>query len=628
MDIISTEFLNLARIPWRTKKEPVVIRGPFLTQEVSWETEPLEITVKGRTTSVVFDIVDMPSDRRMGIILGRPWHASYDPDIDWTGGGHLRPRPRKHLTDRADTPEERSLDTDSSRVPSEDSHHHQENGCHTLDERDVAVVSIDEDGVLQHQGDINWWEVVAIMPDKEDSVRLWQDAAAASTSQPKRTDKFAYYEGHEQKSTDPVPKEYRNHPAFKSKHLTGLPDRGPWDHDIKLKEGAQLKFFKVYHTNEKQSAELKKYIEENLARGHIRKSTSPAGYPVLFVPKKDGSLRMCVDYRQLNDQTVKNRYPLPLISRLRDQLVGARYFTRLDLPVAYAHIRIREGDEWKTAFRTAFGHYEYQVLPFGLTNAPATFQSAIDHAIRPFLDRTAVCYLDDILIFSKTLDEYKRHVKEVLDALHAHNLSVNREKSEFHKHETVFLGYLISPGEIRMEPSKIDAVAKWPAPQNVTETRGFVGFANFYRMFIRDFGGICKPLHDLTRKDQEFVWRKEHQQAFERIKELIAKDPVLKLPDPSLPYEVETDASDFALGGVLGQKHDGKLHPVAFFSKKLSGAPLNYPVHDKELMAIVEAFKEWRPYLSGTTHEVKVYTDHKNLTYFTTMKVLNGRQVR
>ena len=168
---------------------------------------------------------------------------------------------------------------------------------------------------------------------------------------------------------------------------------------------------------------------------------------------------MCVDYRQLNDQTVKNRYPLPLISRLRDQLVGARYFTRLDLPVAYAHIRIREGDEWKTAFRTAFGHYEYQVLPFGLTNAPATFQSAIDHAICPFLDRTAVCYLDDILIFSKTLDEYKRHVKEVLDALHAHNLSVNREKSEFHKHERVFLGYLIPPGEIRMEPLKIDMVA-------------------------------------------------------------------------------------------------------------------------------------------------------------------------
>ena len=175
-------------------------------------------------------------------------------------------------------------------------------------------MSIDEDGVLQHQGNINWWEVAAIMPNYEDSAELWQDAAAASTSQPERTDKFAYYEGHEQKSTDPVPKEYRNHPAFKSKHLTGLPDRGPWDHDIKLKEGAQLKFFKVYHTNEKQSAELKKYIEENLARGHIRKSTLLAGYPILFVPKKDGSLRMYVDYRQLNDQTVKNRYPLPLIS--------------------------------------------------------------------------------------------------------------------------------------------------------------------------------------------------------------------------------------------------------------------------------------------------------------------------
>jgi hypothetical protein len=239
-----------------------------------------------------------------------------------------------------------------------------------------------------------------------------------------------------------------------------------------------------------------------------------------------------------------------------------------------------------------------------------------------------VCYLDDILIFSKTLNKYKKHIKEVLDALHTHNSSINKEKSEFHKHKTVFLGYLILPEEIRMEPSKIDAVTKWPIPENVTEIRGFLYFANFYRIFIHDFGKICKSLHNLIRKDQQFVWRKEHPQAFECIKELIAKDPILTLSDPSLPYKVETDTSDFALGGVFGQKHNGKLHLVAFFSKKLSSTPLNYPVHDKELMASVEAFKEWRPYLYGMTYEVKVYTDHKNLSYFTMIKVLNGQQVR
>ena len=188
----------------------------------------------------------------------------------------------------------------------------------------------------------------------------------------------------------------------------------------------------------------------------------------MFVPKKDGKLRMCVDYRQLNDQTVKNRYPLPLISRLRDQLAGAKHFTRLDLPTAYAHIRIKEGDEWKTAFRTPYGHYEYLVMPFGLTNAPATFQSVVDHAIRPFLDRFAVCYLVDILIFSKTLEEHKKHVRAVLDALHAHKLSVNKDKSEFHVTKTVFLGYEISPGQVKMEPAKIEAIRTWPRPTSTT----------------------------------------------------------------------------------------------------------------------------------------------------------------
>jgi hypothetical protein len=268
-------------------------------------------------------------------------------------------------------------------------------------------------------------------------------------------------------------------------------------------------------------------------------------------------------------------------------------------------------------------------MPFGLTNAPATFQSLVDHTLRPFLDKFVVCYLDDILIYSKNWKEHRRHVRQVLDALHAANLSVNEEKSEFHVDKTVFLGYEITEGEIRMEPAKMDAVRTWPTPTNVSEVRGFVGFANFYRMFIRDFANIAKPLHDLTKKDSEFVWGEAQERAFQTLKERILSDPVLKLPDPTKPFEVETDASDYAIGGQLGQRDEqGKLHPVAFFSKKLSGPTLNYPVHDKELMAIVEAFKEWRPYLSGTTYEVQVYTDHKNLTYFTTTKELNGRQVR
>jgi hypothetical protein len=474
--------------------------------------------------------------------------------------------------------------------------------------REVAVISVDNHGNTQFQ---EW--------------ARWTDVAEVTAS-----GKFAYYEGATKNDeAGKIPVEYQGHPAFEAKHMEGLPDHGPWDHEIKLKEGAQLKFFKVYHTNELQDKELKRYLETNLKIGHIRPSTSPAGYPVLFVPKKDGKLRMCVDYRQLNGETVKNRYPLPLIAQLRDQLAGARHFTRLDLPTAYAHIRIKKGDEWKTAFRTRHGHFEYQVMPFGLTNAPATFQAVVDHAIRPFLDRFAVCYLDDILIFSKTLEEHKKHVRQVLDALHAQKLSVNKDKSEFHVTKTVFLGYEITPGQIRMEPTKVEAIRHWPTPANTTEVRGFIGFANFYRMFIKNFGDIARPLHDLTKKDIEFRWEKEHEQAFRQICDAIIADPVLMLPDPKKPFEVETDASDYAVGGQLGQRDDnGKLHPVAFFSQKISGPPLNYPVHDKELMAIIKAFEEWKPYLSGTTHEVQVYTDHKNLRYFTTTKELNGRQTR
>ena len=365
---------------------------------------------------VIFDIVDMGPKKDM--ILGRPWHRIYDPDISWKGGGHLRPRSttgshptntmgsaddesRRRSTTRQvhfeDSPQEtdgtKQRATDSGRSGSQQ----EKRRTRRQSNQEVAVISVDDNG-FQLQEWVTWTEVAEVQA----------------------SGKFAYYQGAKKDDeTGKLPAEYQGHPAFEAKHMEGLPDHGPWDHEIKLKEGAQLKFFKVYHTNELQDNELKRYLEANLRIGHIRPSTSPAGYPILFVPKKDGKLRMCVDYRQLNGETVKDRYPLPLISQLRDQLAGARHFTRLDLPTAYAHIRIKEGDEWKTAFRTRHGHFEYCVMPFGLTNAPATFQKVVDHAIRPFLDKFAVCYLDDILIFSKTLEEHRKHVRQVLDALHA-----------------------------------------------------------------------------------------------------------------------------------------------------------------------------------------------------------------
>ncbi|KAJ2891394.1 hypothetical protein MKZ38_000508 [Zalerion maritima] len=324
-------------------------------------------------------------------------------------------------------------------------------------------------------------------------------------------------------------------------------------------------------------AALEEYLEENLRNGYIRPSTSPAGYPILFVPKKNGRLRLCVDYRQLNDITIKNRYPLPLISDLRDKLHGAQIFTTLDLKGAYNLIRIAEGEEWKTAFRTKRGLFEYLVL--------------------------------------ETLEDAQ--------------LLVEPGKAKWHAQEVKYLGYYISPGKIGMDPKKVRAIRDWPRPQNVKDVRSVLGFMNFYRQFVKGYSQVATPLTQLTKKDQAFEWKEPQQQAFNQLKELILQEPILTIPDLKTSFEAETDASEFALGGQLGQRdEEGRLRPVAFYSKKLNVPELNYQIHDKELMAIIEAFREWKHYLTGTKHPVKVYTDHKNLTNFTTTKALDKRQTR
>ena len=477
------------------------------------------------------------------------------------------------------------------------------------DQPAIAVLTVDKRGIFEVEGQLEEYKVVEVAIDRN---------------------KFAYYtkSNVQSEAASKVPKEYKGHLVFEPKYLEGLLEYSPQDYEIKLKEGAQLKFFKIYYTNRQQNEELKKYLEENLKRGYIQPSTLLAGYPILFIPKKDRKLRLYVDYRQLNNQTVKNRYLLLLISRLRDQLASTKFFIRLDLPSAYNYIRIKEGDEQKTTFRILYRYFEYLVIPFGLTNALVTFQSLIDYTIRPFLDKFAVYYLDDILIFSKTLAEHRKYIRAVLDALYQYKLSVNKEKSEFYITKTVFLGYKISPGQIRIEPSKVEAIKNWPTPTNVIEVRGFIRFINFYQIFIKGYSNIARPLYALIGKKAEFRQGKEQEDVFYRIKELIVAELVLVLLDLSKPFEVEANSLDYAIGGQLGQRDEnGKLYPMAFFSKKLSSTQLNYPIYNKELLAIVEAFKEQRLYLNGIVEPVKVYTDYKNLRYFTTIKELNRRQI-
>jgi len=418
------------------------------------------------------------------------------------------------------------------------------------------------------------------------------------------------------------------HSTFKKpKGKSSLPQRTDFDAPIPLQEGKHPRFGPIYSTTSKEEETLDEYLQENLANGFIQPSNSPAGHPILFVPKKDGTLRICVDYRTLNDITIKNRGPLPLINDIFDMLQGAKVFTTLDLITGYHHVRIKRGDEWKTAFRCKRGLFEYTVMPMGLTNAPAIFQNFMNHVLRRFIGKTCAVYLDDIIIFSKDPAEHQQHVIEILEELQKNGLYVKGKKSEFAVTEVPFLGAIVTPEGIKMDPKKVQSILDWPAITTLKELQAFLGLANYYRRFIKGYSRIATPLTALTKKDTRFEMTAAGRKAMKALQEAFTTAPILKLFDPKLPIRLETDASDGAIGACLTQKHGKLWHPVAYLSKKFDQTELRYQIHDKELMAIVEACKVWRAYLQ-TDEPFEVYTDHKNLTYFMTTKELNRRQVR
>src|ERR1044072_69397 len=353
--------------------------------------------------------------------------------------------------------------------------------------------------------------------------------------------------------------------------------------------------------------ELGKQLEDLSSKGFIRPSVSPWGGPVLLVRKKDGKSRLCVDYRQLNKVTIKNKYPLPRIDDLMDQLSGAAIFSKIDLKSGYHQIRVREADIPKTAFRTRYGHYEYLVMPFEVTNAPAVFMDYMNRVFHEFLDRFVVVFIDDILIYSKSHEEHEVHLRQVLQALQAKSLYANPSKCEFWMEEVKFLGHVISKGGIAVDPVKVDTVLAWERPKIVTKIRSFVGVAGYYRRFIEGFARIVSPLTQLTRKDQPFVWTDKCERSFQLLKEKLTTAPELILPEVGKPYEVFCDASLQGLGCVLMQDR----RAVAYASRQLKVHERNYPTHDLELAAVVFALKIWRHLLYGSTFTI--FSDHKSL---------------
>jgi hypothetical protein len=290
---------------------------------------------------------------------------------------------------------------------------------------------------------------------------------------------------------------------------------------------------------------------------------------------------------------------------------------------------MKEGDECKAAFWTNCGLYKPSVMFFGLTNSPATFQTMM-HGIfeELIMEGVVVVYLDDILIFTKTLEEHREVVRKVVALLQLHNLSLKPEKCEFEKTSVKYLGVVISQDSVMMNPAKVAGVSEWPTPTTKKEVQSFLGFINFYRRFIEGFCHLARPLFNLTKNDSEFHWSSNEQSAFDILKEEVTSTPILALSDNSKPFCIAVDSSDFATGAVLYQPNsdNSKWHPVAFLSKSLSPVERNYEIHDKEMLAIVRALEEWRHSVEGAEHQVEIWTDHKNVEYFMTAKKLNQRQ--
>jgi hypothetical protein len=317
-----------------------------------------------------------------------------------------------------------------------------------------------------------------------------------------------------------------------------------------------------------------KQVQELLDKGYIRESLSPCAVPVILVPKKDGTWRMCVDCRAINNITIRYRHPIPRLEDMLDELSGAIIFSKIDLRSGYHQIRMKAGDEWKTAFKTKFGLYEWLVMPFGLTNAPSTFMRLMNHVLRHLIGKFVVVYFDDILIYSRNESDHIAHIREVLTVLRDAKLFGNFSKCTFCKDKVIFLGYVVSAQGVEVDESKIEAIKNWSTPLNVSQVRSFHGLAGFYRRFVKDFSTIAAPLNELTKKGVEFTWGQTQQESFDMLKKQLTEAPLLVLPDFTKNFEIECDASRIGIGGILMQ--EGR--PVAYFSEKIKGAQLNINV--------------------------------------------------
>jgi hypothetical protein len=439
--------------------------------------------------------------------------------------------------------------------------------------------------------------------------------------------KFAHITQEEEADDNPlegIPTQYHAFAkVFGEEEFNKLPPHWSYNIEIELTEDGPLNS-PLYSMTDAESVTLKQWLEDKLKAGKIRPSKSPISSPVMFVPKKDGSHRLVVDYRKLNNRSKKNVYPLPRPNDLMSKLHGARLFTKLDLCWGYNNVRVKEGDEWKTAFCTKYGLFETLVMPFGLSGAPGAFQAMMNEIFQDLLDVSVIIYLDDILIFSSNPEDHEGHVKEVLQRLMNMQLFCKGSKCKFHQTTVEYLGIIVLDKGFSLDRLKIQAVQEWPTPTTIKQVQSFLGFANFVQCFVANFSQIARPLHNLVKKEVKWQWTDKEEDAFRELQQAIVNAPVIVRADPSKPYFLETNASGAALGSVLSQRQeDGRLHPIGYLSESFKGAEQNYNTHDKELLAIIRSFEHWRIYLEGTALPITVFTDHQNLEYWKESRTFN-----